>query len=299
MRENYARSQSKIYAAGIYESRGSKAHKRPPRGLRSEKRTRRKQSAGGDHTHDKGGAKRKCSAIEPHREKWKRTESSGLIEGSRSELSDQKAEQSLFRIGNALRESFEIYHREGFGVRLPRRVRQAEGQWGRWSMCSGHLHRPAASRSREERHGCAGASEVGRSYNRDNSRTSALLKPASFRGASTANSAAAFEPGRRCAGSSPFSPYAMAEDPRSRASAFIFANSSAMTPSTGIAKQPDAPPPAGTCYPHRQNTPREAAHEPGATLPIGGSSLSFSSFGCACLQTQPARRVNQEAFEDR
>jgi hypothetical protein len=68
--------------------------------------------------HDRGGAKRKYAAIEPHREKWKRRESSGLIEGSRFELSDQKAEQPLFGIGNALREGFEIYHGEGFGVRL-------------------------------------------------------------------------------------------------------------------------------------------------------------------------------------
>jgi hypothetical protein len=68
--------------------------------------------------HEKGGAKRKYAAIEPHRDKEKRAVSSWLIDGSGFELPDEKAEQPPFRIGNALRESFEIYDREGFRVRL-------------------------------------------------------------------------------------------------------------------------------------------------------------------------------------
>jgi hypothetical protein len=68
--------------------------------------------------HESGEAKRKYAAIEPHREKEKRTESSRLIQASGVELPDQKAEQPLLRIGNALSEGLEIYHGERFGARL-------------------------------------------------------------------------------------------------------------------------------------------------------------------------------------
>ena len=74
--------------------------------------------------HEKGGAKRKYAAIEPQRDKEKSVVSSGLIDRSGFELSHKKTEQAFFRIGNALRESLEIYDREGIGVRL-RDVREA------------------------------------------------------------------------------------------------------------------------------------------------------------------------------
>ena len=49
---------------------------------------------------------------------------------------------------------------------------------------------------RELRHGCAGASAVGKPASRESCRISAFVSPASFRGATTANSAAALTPGR-------------------------------------------------------------------------------------------------------